>query len=151
MVFGTPPAVATVSHKQGSPGSRFKASGAGFDTKAGTRVESVERSAIVNQLAALVLEHLPDRALQLIDMTTRLGVGDLLVMAPGVQIIIGLEAQSRREEVFPHQIDPVITCPSPSWTPACRRPAARDSGRTSAGIGDCIADEHRLHRCLLLS
>src|SRR5271166_4178374 len=36
-------------------------------------------------------------------MRMRLGVGDALVQKPGVQLVIGLEPQPRREEALAHQ------------------------------------------------
>jgi hypothetical protein len=50
----------------------------------------------------------PDRALALFGMAISLGVGDAFVGQPAVQILQRLEAQSRREEAFPHQPDLVL-------------------------------------------
>ena len=61
-------------------------------------MEPVEETAVFNQLAAPLLEHIPDRSFRLLDVTMRLGVGDALVMQAGVQLLVGLEAQSRCEE-----------------------------------------------------
>ena len=48
-------------------------------------MEPVEGAAILDKLAALLLEHVPDGALRLVDMAMGFGVGDALVEQPGVQ------------------------------------------------------------------
>lgn len=47
-------------------------------------MESIEGAAIVDELVTL-LKHVPDRALRLVDMAVRLGVGDAFVEQPGVR------------------------------------------------------------------
>ena len=50
----------------------------------------------------------------------RLGVGDAFVEQPGVQLVVALEAQPRREEALAHQPDLVLDLP---LLPAGRRRA----------------------------
>lgn len=72
------------------------------------RMEPVEGTAIRHQRTALFLEHLADRPPGLLDMAMRLGPGDATVEQPGIQFVIGPEAQPRREEAFAHQADLVL-------------------------------------------
>lgn len=70
------------------------------------RMEPIKAAAIGNELRPLLLENLPDRSIGSLGMGMRLGVSDAPVGEPSVQFVVGLKAQSRREEA-----------------PACRRPA----------------------------
>ncbi len=54
---------------------------AGLRHRGRHRVEPVEGAAVFDQLAALLLEHVPDRSFRLFDMTVRLGVGAELPIA----------------------------------------------------------------------
>lgn len=74
-------------------------------------MEPVEATAVFNQLAATVLEHVRDRRFPLLDVTMRLGVGDTLVMQAGVQLLVGVEAQPRHEVAFTHQPDLTFSQP----------------------------------------
>jgi hypothetical protein len=85
-------------------------------------------------------------------MPVRLGIGHALVEQPGVQLVVALDPQPRREEAFAHQPDLVLDL---SLLPARRRRAGdrvdQIVARTSAGSGGCrplLADEDRLHRRL---
>jgi len=83
-------------------------------------METVELSRIPDQMRSLLFEYLPDRALRLIDVLMGTGVADAFVQQPAVQFFVGFEAQPRREEAFPHQIDLVLDLP---LLPAGRRRA----------------------------
>ena len=91
------------------------------------------------KLAALLLEHLPDRALALFGMPMRLGIGDAFVEQPGVQLLQRLEAQPRREEALAHQPDLVLDL---TLLPARRRRAGHRLDKIMAAhlqrSGDCI-------------
>lgn len=63
---------------------------------------------VADQVRPFRIEHLPDRALRLIDVLMSAGVTDALVQQPSIQFIVGFEAQPRREEAFPHQVDLVL-------------------------------------------
>ena len=80
------------------------------------------------------------------------GVGNALVEQPGVQLVIVLEAQPRREEAFAHQPDLVLYL---AFLPArCRRAGDRLNQIVAAHLQEAavvlavLADEHRLHRGL---
>jgi hypothetical protein len=57
------------------------------------------------------LEHLPDRLVTPFRVTLCLGIGHAPVQQPGVQFVIALDPQPRREEAFPHQTDLVLDLP----------------------------------------
>src|SRR6185437_14223417 len=59
-------------------------------------MEPVEAAAIGNELGSLLLEHLPDRLVGPLGMAVRLGPGDAFVHEPGVQLVVALEPQPRR-------------------------------------------------------
>src|SRR5690606_33999311 len=82
-----------------------EANGAGFGHRGWHRMEPVEGATIVDELATLFLEHVPDPALRLVDVTVRLGVGDTFVEQPGVEFLIRAEPQPRCEETLAHQPD----------------------------------------------
>ena len=71
-------------------------------------MESIEAAAIGNELRSLFLEDLPDRSVGLFGMGMRLGPGDAFVHEPGVQFVIALDAQARREEALTHEADLVL-------------------------------------------
>ena len=82
----------------------------------------------------------------------RLGVGDAFVEQPGVQLVIGLEPQPRREETLAHQTDLVLDL---TLLPARRRRAGhridqmmRAHLQEAAIVLPVLADEDRLHRRL---
>ena len=74
-------------------------------------MESIEGAGIGNELRPLRLEHIPDRLVCQFGMAMGLGVGDALIQQPGVQFVVGLEAQPRREEALAHQTDLVLDLP----------------------------------------
>ena len=81
-----------------------------------------------------------------------LGVGDALIQEPGVQFVVGLEAQPRREEALAHQTDLVLDLP---LLPAgCRRAGDRLDEIMAAHLQEAaivkpvLADEDRFHRRL---
>src|SRR6185437_2719910 len=71
-------------------------------------MEPVEAAAIGNELGPLLLEHLPDRLVGPLGMAVRLGPGDAFVHEPGVQLVVALEPQPRREEALTHESDLVL-------------------------------------------
>ena len=71
-------------------------------------MESVEAAAIGNELRTLFLEDLPDRPVRLFGMGMRLGPGDAFVHEPGVQLVIVLDPQARREEALANEADLVL-------------------------------------------
>jgi hypothetical protein len=71
-------------------------------------MEPVEAAAIGNELGPLLLEHLPDRLVGPLGMAVRLGPGDAFVHEPGVQLVVTLEPQPRREEALTHEPDLVL-------------------------------------------
>ncbi|WP_143747820.1 hypothetical protein [Mesorhizobium temperatum] len=76
-------------------------------------MEPVEGTAVFNQLAAPPPRTRSRYSFRLLDVTMRLGVGDALVMQAGVQLLVGLEAQSRREEALARQPDLVLDLNQP--------------------------------------
>ena len=76
-------------------------------------MEAVEAPGIGNEAAALLLEHLPDRAAVLFGVPVHLGVGDAFVGQPAVQVLQCLEAQTRREEAFSYQPDLILDLAAP--------------------------------------
>lgn len=126
--------------------------GAGFGHRSRHRVESVEGTAIFHQLAALFLEHVPDRALRLVNGAVRLGVGDTFVEQLGVEFLIRAEPQPRCEEALAHKPNLVLDL---ALLPARRRRAGDGLNEKVAAhlqeaaiVLPILADEHRLHRCL---
>ena len=88
----------------------------------------------------------------MLGMAVRLGVGDALVEQPGVQLLVALEPQPRREEALAHQPDLVLDLP---LLPARRRRAGDRLDQIVAAhlqeaavVLPVLADEHRLHRRL---
>ena len=71
-------------------------------------MEAVEAAAQLHELLPFVLENLPDRAVATFRMTMRLGVSDVFVEEPGVQFVIALEPQARREKALTDQADLVL-------------------------------------------
>ena len=92
-------------------------------------MEAVEGTAIADQLAALLLEHVPDRALRLVDMAVCLGPGDAPVEQPGVHLLVAPEAQPRRQEALAHQPNLVLNLP---LLPARRRAAGQATSSRNA-------------------
>src|SRR5208282_1800840 len=93
---------------------------AGLRHRGRQRVEAVEAAAIGNELRTLVLEHLPDRPPALLGVSVRLGPNDTFVDEPGVQLLVALEPQTRREEALAHEADLVLDL---TLLPARRRRA----------------------------
>ena len=115
-------------------------------------MESVEATPIGNELGTLFLEDLPDRSIGLFGMGMRLGPGDAFVHEPGVQLVIALDAQARREEALAHEADLVLDL---ALLPARRRRAGdrldkmvRAHLQEAAIVLPILADEDRLHRRL---
>ena len=71
-------------------------------------MEAIEFARIADQMGLLLFEHLPDCALRLIDMLMSAGVANSFIQQPAVQLIVRFEAQPRREEAFPDQINLVL-------------------------------------------
>ena len=85
-------------------------------------------------------------------MAVRLGVGDAPIEQPGVQLVVALDPQPRREEALAHQADLVLDL---ALLPAgCRRAGDRLDQIVAAHlqeapvVGPLLADEDRLHRRL---
>lgn len=74
-------------------------------------MEAVELAGVADQMRPLCFEHLPDRALRLLDMLMGAGVSDASVQQPAVQLVVGFEAQTRREEALAHQPHLVLDLP----------------------------------------
>src|ERR1700679_1805756 len=115
-------------------------------------MEPVEAAAIGNELGPLLLEHLPDRPLGPLGMAVRLGPGDAFVHEPGVQLVVALEPQPRREEALTHEPDRVLDL---ALLPARRWRASdgldemmRAHLQEAAIVLAILADEDRLHRRL---
>ena len=72
------------------------------------RMEAVEAAAIGHEARPLRLEHLPHRPITLFGMAVRLGIGDRAVEQPGVQFLVALHPQARREEALAHEADLVL-------------------------------------------
>ena len=82
----------------------------------------------------------------------RLGVGDAPIEQPGVQLVVALDPQPRREEALAHQADLVLDLP---LLPARGRRAGDRLDQVVAAhlqkaavVGALLADEDRLHRGL---
>ena len=113
-------------------------------------MEPVEAAAIGNELGPLLLEHLPDRLAGPLGMGMRLGPGDAFVHEPGVQLVVALEPQPRREEALTHEPDRVLDL---ALLPARRWRASdgldemmRAHLQEAAIVLAILADEDRLHR-----
>jgi hypothetical protein len=85
-------------------------------------------------------------------MPMRLGVGSALVEQPGVQLVVALGPDARREEALAHQADLVLDL---ALLPARRRRAGDRIDQIvpahlqeAAVVGPFLADEDRLHRRL---
>ena len=125
---------------------------AGLRDRCRHRMEAVEPARIGNELRPLRLEHLPDRLLGQLRMAMRLGVGDALVEQPGIQLVVALEPQPRREEALTHQPDLVLDL---ALLPARGRRAGDRIDQVVAAhlqeaaiVEAILADEDRLHRRL---
>ena len=125
---------------------------AGLGDRRRHRVEAVEAAGIGHQARPLRLEHLPDVRSRELGMAMRLGVGDALVEQPGVQLLVALDPQPRREEALAHQPDLVLDL---ALLPARRRRAGDRLDQVVAAhlqeaaiVGALLADEDRLHRRL---
>jgi hypothetical protein len=115
-------------------------------------MEAVEPPGIGNEARALRLERLPHGPVRELGMTVGLGVGDRLVEQPGVQLLIALRPDARREEALAHQPDLVLDL---SLLPARGRRAGHRVDQVVAAhlqeapiVGALAADEDRLHRGL---
>ena len=115
-------------------------------------MESVEAAAIGNELGPLFLEDLPDRPVGPFGMGMRLGPGDAFVHQPGVQLVVALDPQPRREEALADEADLVLDL---ALLPARRRRAGdgldemmRAHLEEAAIVLPVLADEDRLHRRL---
>jgi hypothetical protein len=129
-----------------------KAHQAGLGDRCRHGMEPVEPTGIWHEVGTLGLEHLPDRLVPLLGMTMCACISNALVEQPGVQFVVGLHAQSRREEPFPHQSNLVLDLP---LLPARRgRTGNRVNEIMTAHlqeapiVGALAADEDRLHRGL---
>src|SRR5271165_2483844 len=71
-------------------------------------MEASEAAAIRDQLRPFLFEDLPDRPLGPLRMGVRFRPGQTFMEEPGVQLVIALEPQPRREEAFAHEADLVL-------------------------------------------
>jgi hypothetical protein len=60
-------------------------------------VEAIEATGVGHKLRAFRLERLPDRLLRQFRVAMGFGASDAFIEQPGVHLVIGLEAQPRRE------------------------------------------------------
>src|ERR1700712_3020513 len=74
-------------------------------------MEAVEPPAIRHPAGALRLEHRPDRLLAQFGMAVRTGVGNALIQQPGVQLLVALDPEPRREEPLADYADLVLDLP----------------------------------------
>src|SRR5262249_57434439 len=74
-------------------------------------MEPVEPAGIRNELRPLCFKHLPDRLLGQFRMVMRFGVSDAFIEQPSVHLVIGLEAQARREEALADEPDLGLNLP----------------------------------------
>jgi hypothetical protein len=99
-------------------------------------MEAVERPRIRDQRRPLVFEHLEDRSLLLLGMRLGLGEGDAAIEQVGIELLVALELEARREEAPAHRSNLVLDLP---LLPAGRRSAGRRLdqvvGSPSAGSG----------------
>ena len=125
---------------------------AGLRHRGRQRVEPIETAAIRNELRPLLLEDLPDRLVGPLGMGMRFRPGQAFVEKPGVQFVVALELQPRREEAFADEADLVLDL---ALLPARRRGAGdrldkmmRAHLEKAAIVLAVLADEDRLHRRL---
>src|SRR3954447_8929060 len=115
-------------------------------------MEAIEAPGVGHEPEALGLEHGPDRLVRDLGVSMSLGIGDALVEEPGVELVVALESEARREEALAHQPDLVLDL---TLLPAGRR---RAGGRLdqivgahlqeAAVIDPALADEDALDRRL---
>src|ERR1700740_3558015 len=129
-----------------------KAHQAGLRDRGLHRRKTIKRAGDLNQLQALRLKHLPNRALAQLGMLVRLGVSDAAVEQPGVQLLIARHPQPWREEALAHDPDLVLDL---ALLPARRRRAGNRIDQVmpahlqKATVEQAIlADEHALNRGL---
>ena len=115
-------------------------------------MEPIEAAAIRNELRPLLLEDFPDRLVGPLGMGVRFRPGKALVEQPGVQFVVALESQPRREEAFADEADLVLDL---ALFPSRRRGAGdgldkmmRAHLEEAAIVLAILADEDRLHRRL---
>src|SRR4051812_19492149 len=115
--------------------------------KAGERAE--ER----HQRGALVLKHLPDRALSELGMTGAPGIGDALVRKPAIELVERLHLRAGSEQQVAHGADLVLDL---ALLPARRRRAGdridevvraqlQEALIVDAGAADKYGVDRRLH------
>ena len=115
-------------------------------------MEAIETAAIRNELRPLRLEDLPDRLIGALGMGVRFRPGQTLVEEPGVEFVVALESQPRREEAFADEADLVLDL---ALFPSRRRSAGdgldevvRAHLKEAAIVLAILADEDRLNRRL---
>src|SRR5271157_4156263 len=115
-------------------------------------MEASEAAAIWDQLRPFLFEDLPDRPLGPLRMGVRFRPGQTFIEEPGVQLVIALEPQPRREEAFAHEADLVLDL---ALLPARRRRASdrldemmRAHLEEAAIVLAILTDEDRLYRRL---
>ena len=84
---------------------------AGLRYRGRHRMEPVKPPGIGHQARPLGLEHLPDGLLPQLGVVVRAGIRDAMIEQPGIQLVITLHLQPRREKLFAHQSNLVLTCP----------------------------------------
>src|SRR4051794_22716267 len=66
-------------------------------------MEAIEAPGVGHEPEALGLEHGPDRLVRDLGVAVSLGIGHALVEEPGVELVVALEPEARREEALAHQ------------------------------------------------
>src|SRR4051812_3975310 len=74
-------------------------------------MEAIEAPGVGHEPEALGLEHGPDRLVRDLGVAVSLGIGHALVEEPGVELVVALEPEARREEALAHQPDLVLDLP----------------------------------------
>ncbi len=74
----------------------------GFGHRCLDGVKAVEAARVGNKMRPLPLKAGPDRLVRELGVLVCLGKGDTPVEQPGVELVVALDPQPRREEALPH-------------------------------------------------
>src|SRR5215210_2503072 len=115
-------------------------------------MEAIEAPGVGHEPEALGLEHGPDRLVRDLGVAVSLGIGDALVEEPGVELVVALEPEARREEALAHQPDLVLDLPllpAGRWRAGGRLHQIVAAHLQEAAVIDpALADEDALDRRL---